>query len=416
MSEPAHAARPSRLKRVGDAIRTLKAALRNGSRPVRAPVTPFDLAPYFPVAVVHPPLLCSLAPIVVRDPDAADTRSQEAVRRVVDAYHAAMKVFSAPAPSMWARIEARHRDTLNAVRARNLPVVLQTLTRLFDTPLIWGLGRVHPDTPGHIRSGQPEGVQIQITDALVSLAEATGAARLTSIELEGLDRHLAALHRDLDALLTAVVEHTGLEVAMPEAGANYGCRIAGHHVSIDSLVHAYTAYRLRQLGARSHERIVEIGGGYGCLAYICHRNGYGDYTIVDLPWVNLIQGYLLIMSLPPSSVSLFGEPDRAVKVQPFWEFGNLADRSVDVVINTDSLPEIGGETARRYIADIARVTRRCFLSINQEATTVYPGVGRQLHVNALCAEERRLRLLHRQRYWMRQGYVEEVFAPADRDA
>ena len=42
----------------------------------------------------------------------------------------------------------------------------------------------------------------------------------------------------------------------------------------------------------------------------------------------------------------------------------------------------------------------------------YPGVGRQLHVNALCAREPRLRLLHRHRYWMRQGYVEELFAPA----
>jgi hypothetical protein len=59
------------------------------------------------------------------------------------------------------------------------------------------------------------------------------------------------------------------------------------------------------------------------------------------------------------------------------------------------------------------VLRRLFLSINQEAMMDYPGVGRQLHVNSLVGGEPRLHLRHRQRYWMRQGYVEEVFVPAD---
>lgn len=413
MSVEEHAHTPSRLGRVGRAIEKLGVALRRGPNPVgqRGP-GPIDLSPYFPVALIHPVINPPLAPIVMLDPDLADARSHEATGRVVDAYHAAMQGSQAASPSMWAAIEAQHAKFFTAVHARDLMTVQQTLARLFHTPLIWGLGRVHPETPIHIRAGQPQGVQIQVTDALVSLAEATGASRITSIEQEGVDRHLAALQRDIDSLLAALVERTGLEVDMPEAGANYGCRIAGRHVSIDTLVHAYTAYRLRQLGVEANERIVEIGGGYGCLAYVCRRNGYADYTIVDLPWVNLIQGYLLIMSLPPDSVSLYGEADRPVKVRPFWEFGGLADRSVDVVVNTDSLPEIGEETGRRYIADIARVTRRCFLSINQEATTEYPGVGRQLYVNGLCGEEPRLRLLHRHRYWMRQGYVEELFVPA----
>jgi hypothetical protein len=413
MSVEAHAHQPNRLRRVGRAIEKLGVALRGGPDPAeRGAAGPVDLASYFPVALIHPPINPPLAPIVMLDPDLLDARSHEAAARVVDAYHAAMQVSQAASPSMWAAIEAQHAEFFIAVRARDLTTVQQTLARLFHTSLIWGLGRVHPQTPVHIREGQPQGVQIQVTDALVSLAEATGVSRITSIEQEGIERHLAALQGDIDALLAALIERTGLDVDMPDAGANYGCRIAGRRVSIDTLVHAYTAYRLRQLGIEANERIVEIGGGYGCLAFVCRRNGYADYTIVDLPWVNLIQGYLLIMSLPPESVSLFGEADRPVKVRPFWEFAGLADRSVDVVINTDSLPEIGAETGRRYIADIARVTRRCFLSINQEATTEYPGVGRQLHVNALCGEEPRLRLLHRHRYWMRQGYVEELFAPA----
>jgi hypothetical protein len=372
-----------------------------------------DPAPFFPVVLMHLPIDPALAPIALLDFDPADRRSQEATTRVIDAYHAAMRAPKAAAPSMWASVEAQQAEFFKAVRGRDVPTVQRTLARLFHTHLIWGLGRVHPDTPGHILGGQPEGLQIQLTDALVSLAEATGVARITSIEQQGVTAHLAALKVDVPALLSAVIERTGLELEMPKVGGNYGCEVGGRRVSIDTLVHGYTAYRLRQLGIERSARIVEIGGGYGCLAYVCRQNGFSDYTIVDLPWVNLIQGYMLIMSLPPESVSLVGEPDRPVKIRPFWEFGALPDRSVDVVINTDSLPEIGEERGRQDISDIARVIRQRFLSINQEAMAFYPGVGPQLHVNGLVAGEPRLRLLHRHRYWMRQGYVEELFAPVD---
>lgn len=395
--------------RVSHALEVFGAALRGDRLSVPVPV---DLAKFFHAALMHVPTDPALAPTVILDPDPPSGRSMEAAGRVVDAYHAAMRTPGVASPSMWASIEASHEVFLTAVRARDLPTIQQTLARLFHSYLIWGLGRVHPDTPDHVRAGEPDGLQIQVTDALVCLAEATGAGRITCLEQQGIDAHLAALTVDLPALLEALVQRTGLDVAMPEVGGNYGCLIGDRKVSIDSLVHAYTAYRLKQLGVASAERLVEIGGGYGCLAYVCHRNGFSDYTIVDLPWVNLVQGYMLIMSLPPGSISLFGEPDAPVKVRPFWEFGTLADRSVDVVINTDSLPEIGEETARQYITDIARVVRKYFLSINQEAMTEYAGVGHQLHVNALAAGAP-LRLLHRHRYWMRQGYVEELFAPVN---
>jgi hypothetical protein len=365
----------------------------------------------FPLALMHVIQNPALAPAEILDFDAVDDRARGAAARVVDAYRAAMAASQAPAKSMWTGIEGQQAAFLAAAGAGDVETVLGSLRRMFHTQLVWGLGRVHPLTPEHVRTGQADGLQIQIADALVSLAEATGASPITSIEQQGLEIHFSSLRVDLDALLTDVVCRSGLEVEMPAAGGNYGCVIAGRRVSIDSLVHAYTPYRLKQLGAAPEARVVEIGGGYGCLAYICRRNGFGDYTIVDLPWVNMLQGYLLIMTLGPDAVSLFGESDRPVRVRPFWEFAGMADRSVDVVINTDSLPEIGAETARTYIADIARVTRRWFLSINQEAMADYPGVGRQQHVNWLAAREPGLRLLHRHRYWMRQGYVEELFAP-----
>jgi hypothetical protein len=398
----------SLLGRIADALEAVGSALRGQPQDRFGRV---DFGIFCPVALMHLPGERALASTVILDPDPPAGRSREAAERVVEAYHAAMREPVVASPSMWTGVEVQQAAFVAALRDRDISTIQQMLARLFHTSLIWGLGRVHPDTPLHVRAGQTEGLQIQVTDALVSLAEATGVARVTCIEQQGVEAHLAALKINPAELLDDLVYLTRLEVGMPEVGQNYGCLIGGRKVSIDTLVHAYTAYRLDQLGIERHERVVEIGGGYGCLAYVCRLNGFSDYTIVDLPWVNVIQGYVLIMSLPPGSVSLFGEPDAAVKVRPFWEFGRLPDRSVDVVVNTDSLPEIGEATGRQYINDIARVIRKYFLSINQEAMMEYPGVGYQLHVNGLAAEEPRLRLQHRQRYWMRQGYVEEVFAP-----
>src|SRR6185436_5420960 len=172
----------------------------------RAPAAPEpagspDPAPFFPVALLHLPMAPVLAPIVMLDADAPDERSMHAARRVIDAWHAAMQSAQAQAPSMWGAIEEQHAEFFAAVRKRDVAAVQKTLARLFHTHLIWGLGRVHPLTPVHIAQGQPEGVQIQVTDALVSLAEATGAARITCIEQQGVPAHLDALRVDVDALL-----------------------------------------------------------------------------------------------------------------------------------------------------------------------------------------------------------------------
>ena len=364
-------------------------------------------------ALMHPPIHLRVAPPLILDPDPDDERSRAAVMRVVNAYHRAMEDVQNPSRSIWDVVEGQNQALLTAVQERDIETVRETLARMFQTNLVWGLGRVHESMPRELRElPSRSGPQIHITDALVSLAEATGATRITNIEQQGIESHIRALEVDLDRLLVAVEERTGLDLSFPSVGAAYGCQVAGRFVSIDSLIHSYVVYQLRHLGAEGSSKIVEIGGGYGCLASMFCRNGFSDYTIVDLPWVNLLQGYFLIMALPLDTVSLYGEPERSLKVLPFWTFGDLADGSVDYVLNTDSLPEIGAETALQYLVDIARVVRRLFFSINQEARTRNVDTLRQNCVAELAAAAGGLRLLHRHRAWMRQGYVEEIYVPA----
>ena len=57
------------------------------------------------------------------------------------------------------------------------------------------------------------------------------------------------------------------------------------------------------------------------------------------------------------------------------------------------------------------MTRTAFLSVNQEAKAYVPGVGPQQCVAELVDEAGGFERVSRQRYWMRQGYVEEVYRP-----
>jgi hypothetical protein len=58
------------------------------------------------------------------------------------------------------------------------------------------------------------------------------------------------------------------------------------------------------------------------------------------------------------------------------------------------------------------ITKGAFLSINQEAKAPNLDVGRQNCVAELVETHGGLQRIARHRYWMRQGYVEEVFVPA----
>jgi hypothetical protein len=216
------------------------------------------------------------------------------------------------------------------------------------------------------------------------------------------------LQIDLDRLLEDTERLTGLDLSSVPVGAGYGCRIAGRLISTDSLLHSYTVNRLRGLGASPESTIIEIGGGYGCLAELFARAGLRRYTIYDLPWVNVMQGYYLIMARPDCDIRLYGESGGDVSVLPFWRIRDLAPRSVDHVININSLPEMDAAIARDYLAVIGRILRRSFLSINQEGMAANTN-GPQNWVHALAAQQDVLTCRSRHPWWMEQGYVEELY-------
>ena len=72
----------------------------------------------------------------------------------------------------------------------------------------------------------------------------------------------------------------------------------------------------------------------------------------------------------------------------------------DVVVNVDSLTEIGLEAAEKYISEIAHRSK-FFLSINHEEN--------EFTISELVKNFPNFLKLSRKRSWMRKGYVEELY-------
>ena len=161
------------------------------------------------------------------------------------------------------------------------------------------------------------------------------------------------------------------------------------------------------------DAVCEYGGGLGAIPYYLRNIGVRNCTMYDLPIANVFAGHFLLNSLSPEDVVLYGEMSRpdAIHVLPYWESRRAADKQFSLTVNQDSFPEIDEATVRGYLSDIQRTTRDFFVSVNHEAETpVTPRIANQLNVSRLLRSFPSFHRLHRSRYWMREGYVEEIYA------
>ena len=150
-------------------------------------------------------------------------------------------------------------------------------------------------------------------------------------------------------------------------------------MSLDFVQSVEEAYRIRnawELSGREDKPrvIVELGAGYGRLAYVC-RKMMPDcvYVILDLPEALTCAHYWLSRTLPGEVVPY----DEARRVERFdretlaarrvWLLGSqdiekIARGSVDAFVNVYSLAEMPMTAIENYFTQIERVTGGVFYS------------------------------------------------------
>lgn len=162
--------------------------------------------------------------------------------------------------------------------------------------------------------------------------------------------------------------------------------------------------RIMELCSDRSSSIIEIGAGFGILAYYMELAGYKDYTSIDLALINACQTYFLSRNLPNRDIILSGDVQNpfedthkaAIKLLHATDFSMIPDGRYDILVNMDGITEMGIAEASKYIH------RQCapmFLSINHEVNPF-----------RVCEiAQPSMRRVYRYPFWLRPGYVEELY-------
>lgn len=256
-------------------------------------------------------------------------------------------------------------------------------------------------------------------DKLVSLAELVGSLPVENPEQGPFG---ASLHCDVDQLVCGISRRIGIDIAPPDLDGGLLKLETAHGLFGERDANAIgTAWLLKRLlrGVASPQ-ICEIGAGTGRVAYWSQRFGLGRHTIIDLPRTNVVQGYYLLRALALDAVALYGEPipehpSPGVTVWPDFAIDHLPDADFDLVLNQDSMPEMDRQTVNAYLRWIASVCRGVFVSINHESKPAYGEQLRHVSVSEAIAEVGGFELVDRYPYWLRRGYVVEVYRVSERN-
>jgi len=164
------------------------------------------------------------------------------------------------------------------------------------------------------------------------------------------------------------------ELASPAIGNPYYYSIDGHMIKAGSDYLHYYASSIGRLTNTSQKRVVvEIGGGYGGMAYYLLRDQTNlSYIDFDLPENMALTAYYLLNAFSEKKAVLYGEaeltPDCIAKndmvIMPNFELEKIATNSVDLVFNSYSMAEMSPRTIAQYIAMISHITRKYFLHVN----------------------------------------------------
>src|SRR5580704_6044408 len=239
-------------------------------------------------------------------------------------------------PGIWGWLRDTHHHRLADTLERHDALELaRLLASMFQEEFVWGITGRH-DLRYHETALGLRILSLKSLDVLVSLAEAVGAVPVETPGQAGLvfDRGIAELLANIDEAL-------GFRVDFPSVGAPYGLIADGHLITLDTPDQIYGALRLDQARRNyllprpeSSTRIVEIGGGYGGMCYwllhMCPNNTL--YTIIDLPIMNVLQGYFLAHAEGAKTVSFFGEDAGLVRVLPDSALAEV-DTPFDVLVN-----------------------------------------------------------------------------------
>ena len=178
------------------------------------------------------------------------------------------------------------------------------------------------------------------------------------------------------------------QLGLPATGNPYGINLDGNIINVNSFLFNYRAnFCKRIMSQKEKSLILEIGGGFGGLGYYLHKiNANCTYIDLDIPENLVVTEYFLKITYPDKKIMTF-DTDKLdlidlsktnllkydIVLLPNFMLQYFKDNSIDMVINTISLGEMGYDTICEYLKQIDRIGSGYFYHENIANIPAYTG-------------------------------------------
>jgi hypothetical protein len=320
-----------------------------------------------------------------------------------------------PQKSMWAQLLQSNFQNISEIVARgDAHELCEYLLRVHKRPETWGIAQ-GPEAYTLLKNSSAGSAPHQAHAALYSAEVVSLAEYLEVLPVENLGQGRRHDTADLARLIEGIRASIGIDPIYPHMAGGLFCLDTGAGLVQQRDIWAlYTALRVADLlRGRATKRICEIGGGLGQVCHYAKLLGLGQYVLVDLPHVSLLQAFTLMRHYPNLRIALYDgdtfDLDADICIYPTFLYERAPNHYFDVTINVDSMPEMDRNTVLAYARTAARKSMS-FLSINQEARGPMGIDGaRQNSVEEIFAEVQEFERRYRFRSWVRRGYVESLY-------
>jgi len=160
----------------------------------------------------------------------------------------------------------------------------------------------------------------------------------------------------------------------PLLGNPYGHYVDGVFLESGSHYNHYYATKINNLlKGIKHSSVLELGGGYGKMAYYLMRDSKNiTYLDFDLPENYALTAFYLLSAFPNKKIALYGEVDLErddlkdydAILMPNFEIDKMSANSIDLVFNSYSLAEMEPKAINNYINIINRVSKKYIYHLN----------------------------------------------------
>jgi len=306
----------------------------------------------------------------------------------------------------------KHSFLFEKVMKDNDSDAIEILNNMFDNDLVSGF-ILRPSDRVEEQEEYIKFLHAFYMSTLISLAEYLGVIPVENFEQLVYGDYIL---EDADAILDLIEEKLDLKIKFPTfVDQLFAIQTKRGAFCNRTIYYLYIAIKVKELTQdKQNPHICEIGGGVGYLAYFLDMLGLNNITMVDIPTTSNVSAWFLMKNLPhrnflfENDENIF-ENESAIKLITPDKFNSAPTKYFDVVVNCDSFPEINQEFLLKYFEEIKR-NSHYFYSINQEAKgkmwylEANQNIVSEL-INKVGGFERKSRNL----FWLRRGYVEELY-------